>query len=68
MDWATDIGTTVNTATNTINGHHTYYYSSDIIHVTKNTILPEHVLIPGLQPDVLIQAESCYKQVLDKTQ
>ena len=67
MDWTTDIGTTVIAATNTINGHHTYYYSSDIIHVKKNTILPDHVLIPGLHPDVLQHAESCYKQVLDTT-
>ena len=51
MEWATDIGTTVNAATNTINGHHTYYFSSDIIHVKKNTMLPEHVLIPGLYPE-----------------
>ena len=48
MDWTTDIGTTVNSATNTNNGHHTYYFSSDVIHVKKNTILPEHVLSPGI--------------------
>ena len=59
MDWKTDIDTTVNAVTKAINGHHSYYYSSDIIHVKKNTILPEHVLVPGLQPDVLIHAESC---------
>ena len=49
MDWTTDIDTTVNAVTKAINGHHTYYYSnSDIIHVKKNTILPEHVLSPGI--------------------